>query len=73
MAEGNGRQFCREIKKMDPKIRKVAPKIGEVAGDENIVILFKMKYCKLYNFVPTESETMQLLRNEVDNGITKEG
>jgi hypothetical protein len=64
-----GRDFWTELRKMNPKARKITPRIGAAVGDQNIVRLLQDKYQRLYNSVPTEASHMLNVKAEIDEAL----
>ena len=66
----NGTVFWKELSKLNPTNKVSSNQIDDASGSIEISKLFHDKYRLLYSSVPTDTEELDDLHNDINNGIT---
>ena len=62
--------FWKELSKLNPTNKVSSNQIDDASGSIEISKLFHYKYRLLYSSVPTDTEELDDLHNDINNGIT---
>ena len=68
ISQNHSRNFFKEIKKLNPKVR-TPPTIDGKAEHQEIASVFMDKYQDLYNSVPVDPEVMQAVSSHISSNI----
>ena len=69
MLERDNRNFWKEVGKIAHKKNVVAPVVDGVAADNEIAEVFAHKYSQLYNSVPSDTNDMREIENELNEAL----